>query len=92
MSRIQWTKLSKSVQHFIFIFKNLLDTVEFESEFQSVRTSGMCQVFGWFIRSKTVGRLGCFQTFQTLQHKAHLELPGLRFLFFWSILISSEIK
>lgn len=91
MSRIQWAKLSKSVQHFIFIFKNLLDTVEFESEFQSFRTSGMCQVFGWFIRSKTVGRLG-IQTFQTLQHKAHLELPRLRFLFFWSILISSEIK
>lgn len=65
MSRIQWTKLSTFVQHFIFIFKNVLDTMEFESDFQSRRTSGMCQVFDWFIRIKAVVRLR-FQTLQTL--------------------------
>lgn len=83
MSRIQWTKLSTFVQHFIFIFKNVLDTVKFESDFQSLRTSGMCQVFDWLVRIKAVVRLG-FQTLKTLRSRECLELLGLKFLFFFS--------
>lgn len=86
MSRIQWTKLSTFVQHFIFIFKNVLDTVKFESDFQSLRTSGMCQVFDWLVRIKAVVRLG-FQTLKTLRSRECLEFLGLKFLFFFFFLL-----